>query len=186
MALPFIPSDAALLALQAGVVAAPRPVRRPVWMARCGSGGRRPGRARSSVVIFAIRFLSDTAIGAERSGTGGGASAGRSGARMGRARRGSGCRHRRSGAVRGGLGGSQDAGRRGGGGAPLGAQLRHPGRAARLGHAATLAEAGDPRDGGRRYLARGLRPAPGAERHARRRPSARVGCHGFRARSSAR
>ena len=34
MALPFIPSDAGLLALQAAVVAAPRAVARPGWMER--------------------------------------------------------------------------------------------------------------------------------------------------------
>ena len=64
MALPFIPSDAAMLALQAGVVAAPRPVSRlriaerlrgPAWaLVPAGS---------IVVVIFAIRYVSNTATG---------------------------------------------------------------------------------------------------------------------------
>ncbi len=64
MALPFIPSDAAMLAVQAGVVAAPRAtpripiaerVRGPAWaLIPLGS---------IVVVIFAIRFVSDTATG---------------------------------------------------------------------------------------------------------------------------
>jgi hypothetical protein len=60
--LPFVPSDAGLLALQAGVVAAPREapriralerVRGPVWAL--------VPVASIVVVVFAIRFLSDTA-----------------------------------------------------------------------------------------------------------------------------
>ena len=64
MALPFIPSDAGLLLVQAGVVAAPRPVPRipqlerfrgPAWaLVPIGS---------IVVVVFAIRFVSDTATG---------------------------------------------------------------------------------------------------------------------------
>jgi hypothetical protein len=64
VALPFIPSDAGLLALQAGVVAAPRAVppipvlkrlRGPAWaLVPIGS---------IVVVVFAIRFVSDTATG---------------------------------------------------------------------------------------------------------------------------
>ena len=64
MALPFIPSDAGLLALQAGVVAAPRRApeipqlarfRSPAWAAvPIGS---------IVVVVFAIRYVSDTATG---------------------------------------------------------------------------------------------------------------------------
>lgn len=62
MALPFIPSDAGLLALQASMVAAPRPapriallerLRGPVWAV--------VPVASIVVVVFAIRFLSDTA-----------------------------------------------------------------------------------------------------------------------------
>jgi hypothetical protein len=62
VALPFIPSDAGLLALQASVVAAPRPapklalferLRGPVWAI--------VPVASIVVVVFAIRFLSDTA-----------------------------------------------------------------------------------------------------------------------------
>jgi hypothetical protein len=64
VALPFVPSDAALLALQAGVVAAPRVapelpqlerVRGPAWaLVPLGS---------IVAVVFAIRFVSDTATG---------------------------------------------------------------------------------------------------------------------------
>lgn len=64
MTLPFIPSDAAMLALQAGVVVAPRAaprlaladrLRGPAWaLVPVGS---------IVVVIFAIRFVSDTATG---------------------------------------------------------------------------------------------------------------------------
>ena len=64
MALPFIPSDASMLVLQAGVVAAPRALpslplfrrlRGPAWaLVPIGS---------IVVVVFAIRFLSDTATG---------------------------------------------------------------------------------------------------------------------------
>jgi len=62
VALPFVPSDAGLLALQAAVVAAPRPaprlalferLRGPVWAV--------VPVASIVVVVFAIRFLSDTA-----------------------------------------------------------------------------------------------------------------------------
>lgn len=64
MALPFIPSDAGLLVLQAGVVAAPRRptdvrqlarFRNPVWAA--------VPIASIVVVVFAIRYVSDTATG---------------------------------------------------------------------------------------------------------------------------
>ena len=64
MALPFIPSDAGLLLVQAGVVAAPRAVPRiprlerfrgPAWaLVPIGS---------IVVVVFAVRFVSDTATG---------------------------------------------------------------------------------------------------------------------------
>ncbi len=64
MALPFIPSDAGLLALQAAVVAAPRPVPRPAWMARFHSRGWALVPIGSIVVVvFAIRYVSDTAAG---------------------------------------------------------------------------------------------------------------------------
>jgi hypothetical protein len=64
VALPFVPSDAALLALQAVVVAAPKPpprlallerLRGPVWAL--------VPIASIVVVIFAIRYVSDTATG---------------------------------------------------------------------------------------------------------------------------
>ena len=62
--LAFVPSDAALLAVQAAVVAAPRPLAPPAWMTRVR------GRAWAVVpiasivgVIFAIRYVSDTATG---------------------------------------------------------------------------------------------------------------------------
>jgi hypothetical protein len=64
VALPFIPSDAGLLALQAGVVAAPRVA------PGLGKLGRLQGRgwalvplASIVVVVFAIRYVSDTATG---------------------------------------------------------------------------------------------------------------------------
>ncbi len=64
MALPFIPSDAGLLLLQAAVVAAPRPAPRLPWLERL----RGPAWAAVPIVsivlvVFAIRFVSDTATG---------------------------------------------------------------------------------------------------------------------------
>lgn len=64
MALPFLPSDAGLLALQAGVVAAPRAAPRLAlfdrlrgpWWALVPIGS-------IVVVVFAIRYVSDTATG---------------------------------------------------------------------------------------------------------------------------
>ena len=64
MALPFIPSDAGLLALQAGVVAAPRAIRRPALLDRLsGRGWALVPIASIVVVVFAIRYVSDTATG---------------------------------------------------------------------------------------------------------------------------
>jgi hypothetical protein len=64
VALPFIPSDAGLLALQAAVVAAPRPVQRPAWMGRLhGRGWALVPIGSIVVVVFAIRYVSDTATG---------------------------------------------------------------------------------------------------------------------------
>jgi hypothetical protein len=64
VALPFIPSDAGLLALQAAVVAAPRPVERPAWMERFrGRGWALLPIGSIVVVVFAIRYVSDTATG---------------------------------------------------------------------------------------------------------------------------
>jgi hypothetical protein len=62
--LPFIPSDAVLLGLQAAVVAAPRAVR-PLPVARRlrGPAWALVPAASIVVVIFAIRFVSDTATG---------------------------------------------------------------------------------------------------------------------------
>src|SRR5690348_9517615 len=64
MALAFIPSDAAMLALQAGVVAAPRVAPKLAFLERF----RGPGWALVPIgsivaVIFAIRYVSDTATG---------------------------------------------------------------------------------------------------------------------------
>jgi len=62
VSLPFVPSDAGLLLLQAAVVAAPRAVRRPAWMDRIrGIGWALVPVASIVVVIFAIRYASDTA-----------------------------------------------------------------------------------------------------------------------------
>ncbi len=64
MALPFIPSDAVLLALQAGVIAAPSEPPRARWLERL----RGPVWALVPIasivgVVFAIRYVSDTATG---------------------------------------------------------------------------------------------------------------------------
>jgi hypothetical protein len=64
VALPFVPSDAALLALQAGVVLAPRPTPRVVALERLrGPAWGLIPIASIVVVVFAIRFISDTATG---------------------------------------------------------------------------------------------------------------------------
>jgi hypothetical protein len=64
VALPFIPSDAALLGLQAGVVLAPRPVRTIPWLERMrGPAWAAVPIASIVLVVFAIRFISDTATG---------------------------------------------------------------------------------------------------------------------------
>ncbi|MBV9681944.1 MAG: hypothetical protein JO046_09140 [Solirubrobacterales bacterium] len=64
MALPFIPSDAGLLALQAAVVAAPRAMPRPAWLRRLhGRGWGLVPIGSIVVVVFAIRYVSDTATG---------------------------------------------------------------------------------------------------------------------------
>jgi hypothetical protein len=64
VALPFIPSDAGLLALQAGVVAAPRAVPRLPWVGRLrGPAWALVPVGSIVVVVFAIRFVSDTATG---------------------------------------------------------------------------------------------------------------------------
>jgi hypothetical protein len=62
VALPFIPSDAGLLALQAAVVAAPRPVARLAWLQRLhGRGWALVPIGSIVVVVFAIRYVSNTA-----------------------------------------------------------------------------------------------------------------------------
>jgi hypothetical protein len=64
VALPFIPSDAGLLALQAAVVAAPRPVARLAWLDRFqGRGWALVPIGSIVVVVFSIRYVSDTAAG---------------------------------------------------------------------------------------------------------------------------
>ncbi|MBV9334845.1 MAG: hypothetical protein JO243_03050 [Solirubrobacterales bacterium] len=64
MALPFIPSDAGLLALQAAVVAAPRPMPRAARLSRIhGRGWALVPIGSIVVVVFAIRYVSDTATG---------------------------------------------------------------------------------------------------------------------------
>jgi hypothetical protein len=64
VALPFIPSDAGLLALQAAVVAAPRPVERLSWLNRFhGRGWALVPIGSIVIVVFAIRYVSDTATG---------------------------------------------------------------------------------------------------------------------------
>jgi hypothetical protein len=64
VALPFIPSDAAVLALQAAVVAAPKPAPRLAIAQRLrGPAWALVPIASIVVVVFAIRFLSDTASG---------------------------------------------------------------------------------------------------------------------------
>jgi hypothetical protein len=62
--LPFIPSDAGLLLLQAGIVAAPRRVPRLPFAARLrGRGWALVPVGSIVVVVFAIRYVSDTATG---------------------------------------------------------------------------------------------------------------------------
>jgi hypothetical protein len=64
VALPFIPSDAGLLALQAAVVAAPRPVARIARLERFhGRGWALVPIGSIVLVVFAIRYVSDTATG---------------------------------------------------------------------------------------------------------------------------
>jgi hypothetical protein len=64
VALPFLPSDAGLLALQAGVVAAPRAAPRIPALERLrGPAWAIVPVASIVVVVFAIRFVSDTATG---------------------------------------------------------------------------------------------------------------------------
>jgi hypothetical protein len=64
VALAFIPSDAGLLALQAGVVASPRVVGRVPAAARLrGRGWALVPIASIVLVVFAIRYVSDTATG---------------------------------------------------------------------------------------------------------------------------
>ena len=62
--LAFVPSDACLLALQAGVVAAPRPAPRIAQLERLhGWGWSLIPIASIVFVVFAIRYVSDTATG---------------------------------------------------------------------------------------------------------------------------
>lgn len=64
MSLPFVPSDAALLILQAGVVLAPRAIPAPRWVGRFhGRGWGLVPIASIVLVVFAIRYVSSTATG---------------------------------------------------------------------------------------------------------------------------
>lgn len=64
MALPFIPSDAGLLVLQAGVVLSPRAIPAPAWLGRFrGRGWGLVPIASIVLVVFAIRYVSSTATG---------------------------------------------------------------------------------------------------------------------------
>jgi len=64
VALAFIPSDAGLLALQAGVVLAPRPTPKIAMLDRLrGPGWGLVPIGSIVLVVFAIRFVSDTATG---------------------------------------------------------------------------------------------------------------------------
>jgi hypothetical protein len=64
VALPFVPSDAGLLVLQAGVVAAPRVAPALPWLERLrGPGWALVPVGSIVVVVFAIRYVSDTATG---------------------------------------------------------------------------------------------------------------------------
>jgi hypothetical protein len=64
VALPFIPSDAGLLALQAGIVAAVRPVSKIAQLERLrGRGWALVPIGSIVLVILAIRYVSDTATG---------------------------------------------------------------------------------------------------------------------------
>ena len=62
--LPFVPSDAGLLALQAAVVAAPKPASRlPILERLHGRGWALVPIGSIVAVVFAIRYVSDTATG---------------------------------------------------------------------------------------------------------------------------
>jgi hypothetical protein len=64
VALPFIPSDAGVLLLQAGCVVAPRPVKPlPIAKRLRGRGWALVPIGSIVIVIFAIRYVSDTATG---------------------------------------------------------------------------------------------------------------------------
>jgi hypothetical protein len=64
VSLPFIPSDAALLTLQAAVVLGPRPAPEVGWFRRLrGPAWALVPIASIVIVVFAIRFVSDTATG---------------------------------------------------------------------------------------------------------------------------
>jgi hypothetical protein len=64
MALPFVPSDAGLLLIQAATVLAPGPVQRPTRLKRLsGRGWALVPIGSIVVVVFAIRYVSSTATG---------------------------------------------------------------------------------------------------------------------------
>ena len=169
MTLGFIPSDAAMLALQAGVVAAPRAVPRIDWLRRFRGWGWALVPIASIVgVIFGIRYVSDTAtwltylalIAVPLLAA----------VALGWAMRGS--------TPLAALGAvplfaiawaaKDSLARRGRGVAPVCAQLRDARRAAGRRDAAGLAEGRDPADGRSRRLAGRLGPAAEPQRDARR------------------
>ena len=154
MALAFIPSDAAMLAVQAGCVAAPRRPPEVPWIQRLSGPGWAVIPIASIVgVIFAIRYMSSTATGLTYLALV--AIPILAAAALGWAARGSRPWLALVAVPLFVVAWTSRTTLVGEGAAALlvGAQLRHARRPAGSGHAAGLAEARDPRDGGRRHLA---------------------------------
>ena len=165
-----------MLAVQAGVVAAPR-----ASPERARGSSASAGRGWALVPIGSIvgRDLRDPLRvrgprRADLARAGRGADPGRGRARVGDARGQAARGARGDAAVRARLGTRDTLAGEARGGAAVGAQLRDARRAARGGDAAGLAEGRDRADGRRRCVARGLGPAPGARtaRSSRRSPPA--------------
>ena len=175
-----------MLALQAGVVAAPRPVARLAMLERLQSRAWALVPIASIViVVFAIRYVSDTATGLTYLALV--AVPLLAAAALGWAARGA-----KPIAALAAIplfaiawADSKALAGRSGGRDPLRPQLRDARGAAARRDAGRLAEGGDRADGGGGHLAGHLRPAPGAERDAHRSRTQSPACRSSRARSSA-